>query len=216
MQISKTAIVIIAYQIRQTILINQVCVSTTSGTIEYQSIVLCHRRVKRSIRSSINFAPLLISTLLISRNSSSIVFRSKIIKKEIKQYRSKIIDNRILSKYKLSEINHTKITLRDSLSSRNLYRRRSHCDRTTILKIHTIVLTHLWVKHQIAIFKERILITSKTKTIIYHETFIKRITMTSRYKQMIKLTINSIRIISSSSIMRIKREKKISSQRLKR
>ena len=41
-------------------------------TIEYQFIVLCHRRVKRNIRFFINFA-ILISILLINRNSSIVL-----------------------------------------------------------------------------------------------------------------------------------------------
>ena len=117
-------------------------------TIKHQYIKLYHRRVKRSIRSLINFvlSLLQISILLINRNNSSIVLRSKTIrKKEINYCRRKTIDNNILSKAidrsiflcKLSEVNHTKIP-RDSLSSYNLYRRRSHYDKTIILKIYTI------------------------------------------------------------------------------
>ena len=136
--------------------------------IEFQCMKYYHRRVKRNIRSSINFvlSLLQISTLLINySNSSSIVLWSKTTrKKEIKYcHRYKTIVRCILSKVivyttllcKLSEINHTKIISRDSLSS-NLYYRPSFCDRTIILKIY--IIAYLWVN-----IKESILITNKTK-----------------------------------------------------
>ena len=147
--ISCSKIAIFAHQIRQ-ILINKIYVSTISikmkMTIEHQFIILCHRRVKCNIRFSINFA-ILISILLINRNSSIVLWQKATHKKEINHCRRKTIDSNILSKaidrsillYKLSEVSNSQIISRDSLSSHNLYRRRSnHCDKTTILKIYTI------------------------------------------------------------------------------